>query len=112
MNKKEKEALLWQIAEWEWQQGGSSSEAAATSDCVSALRNIFSISDEELLPYQLVILGQLVCERAGAEHSDEWSDTLDDLAEEEGYSAIIDMVDREGWSAFHARVQAKSEGAV
>lgn len=82
------------------------------ADCVSALRGIFSISDEDLLPYQLVILGQLACEKACPEHTDEWSDALDDLADEEGYSAIIDMVDREGWDAFHARVQAKAEEAA
>ena len=106
MNKRERAELLNQIAQWEWKQGGSSSEAAATNDCIRSLCQIFKLSDEDLLFDRVWEMGKAICERNGEEISDEWFDALDDLVGEHGFKETVNLLEDDGWGAFHDRVCA------
>lgn len=110
MNKKERAELLNQIAQWEWKQGGSSSEAAATNDCIRSLRQIFKLSDDDLLFDRVWEMGRAICSRNGEEMSEEWFDALDTIVEERGYQRTIDLLEEDGWGGFYARVTA-TEGS-
>lgn len=104
MNKREKSELISQIAKWEWAQGGSSSEAAATTDCVRRLREIFKLSDEDLHFDRVWEMGVAVCSKNGQEVSDEWFYALDDLVDERGYQSVITLLDEDGFGGFYDRI--------
>jgi hypothetical protein len=106
MNKKERAELLNQIAQWEWQQGGSSSEAAAVTSCIEALCRIFNITSDDLLFDRTWEMGRTVCLRNGEEMTEEWFDALNDVVDEQGYQQTIDLLEEDGWGGFHDRVSA------
>lgn len=107
MNKRERAELVNQIAQWEWQQGGSSSEAAATADCIKNLCRIFNLSDEDLHFDRVWEMGRAVCSQNGEEMSEEWFDALDDLVDENGYQEVITLIEEDGWGGFHDRICAR-----
>ncbi|PZU23947.1 MAG: hypothetical protein DI589_06730 [Shinella sp.] len=106
MNKRERAELINQIAQWEWKQGGSSSEAAAVTDCIASLCQIFELSDDDLLFDRVWEMGRAVCLRNGEEMSEEWFDALNDLVDEYGLKEAINLLEEDGWGGFHDRVSA------
>lgn len=106
MNKREKAELISLIAQWEWYQGGSTSEAAAMNNCIAALRSIFNLTDDDLHFERVWEMGKAVSDRNGGSMSEEWFDAFFDFVEKHGYQEAIDMLESDGWGGFHDRICA------
>lgn len=84
MNKKEKEALCFILARWEFIQGGSASEAAARYSCSYDIREEFYITDEDMAFARMWEIAKSV-----GDTSEEFTDDLYD-AVVENFEAVID----------------------
>lgn len=89
MNKKERNALCSTIAAWEWQQGGSVSEASAYGRCARNIIEAMNITPEDLAFHRAYEIFRMT--KAEGE-DDDYLDALCDLVEAD-YSALIDMIE-------------------
>jgi hypothetical protein len=87
MNKKDIHSLCIILASWEFRQGGSQSEAAALSGCISELRETFDITDEQLSAYRALE----ICRHVG-DDSDELFDAVCDMIDDD-YQGLLDAID-------------------
>ncbi len=97
MNKKDRANLCILVAQWEWQQGGSTGEAVGRSNCASAVIRTFNLTEDELRPERAWEIYSLCCPDWS---SDELYQYIDDLIENEGHEHVIDIIDKVGFEAF------------
>jgi hypothetical protein len=90
MNKKDIDKLCTIIVEWEFREGGSSSEAAARANCAARLREEFGITDDHLSVYRALE----ICRRTD-DDSDELFDFVCDMVDDD-YQGLLDAIDAAG----------------
>ena len=87
MNKKEKASICALIATWEFQQGGSASEAATRCSCAMEIKTIFNVTESDLASDRCWEIAKLV-----SNTSDEFMDRLSDAIDLD-YEAVLDALD-------------------
>ena len=93
MNKKEREALCEQIAKWDWQHGGSSSEASARGRCAQDMIELFGLADHDDLAFSRAY--EIFKLTSTTEDDDEYFDILCDNVGND-YKNVIDKIETEG----------------
>lgn len=92
MKKAERDAVAMLIARWEWQQNGSSSNAAARAACARDLQTYLGLTDDDLQFWRVFE----IAEQAGIADDDAAFDRLCDLADSIGYTALVDRIETVG----------------
>lgn len=90
MNKKDVAKLCRLIVDWEFQDGGTSSEAVGRNSCIRQLRDEFNISNDDLSFYRVL----QICEKVG-DDSDDLFDAVCDLVDDD-YEGLLDAIDDAG----------------
>ena len=96
MNKRERDAVCALLAAWEWEQGGSSSEASARSRCAAEIKAALNITEDDMQWARTWEIAGL----CGIREDDQKMDALCDLIGAEGYEAVCDQIEEEGVLVF------------
>lgn len=96
LNKKEKNEVCELIANWEWIEGGSSSEASAYARCAEALKNQFRLTndDSDLSFARAAKIQEIVQSIHSDARDEEWLFVLCDMLEE-NYENTIDLCEQD-----------------
>lgn len=90
MNRTERHRLCGLLAQWEWIQGGNVSECVARTQCGDAIRDMFNITDAELLFYRSWEIYFMLWPQG------EQIDLFLEFIEDTGYDVAVDLLNEGG----------------